>query len=141
VITKPPAERAGSEDQRFDSWKEIAAYLGRSEKTVRRWEEKEGLLVHRLVHEKRGSVYGYRSELDAWRTSRKEANRIEGLLLATPLSENHLPPPELPSPSPAARALIDPLPGIEEPGLETDKAPVDSVRAALVAADGSPKEA
>jgi TolB-like protein len=58
---------------RLDSWKEIAAYLGRSERTVRRWEEREGLPVHRLQHEQRGSVYAYCAELDAWLESRKQA--------------------------------------------------------------------
>lgn len=58
---------------RLDSWKEIGAYLGRSEKTVRRWEETEGLPVYRLHHEKRSSVYAYRSELEAWRQTRKLA--------------------------------------------------------------------
>ena len=56
---------------RLDSWKEIAAYLNRSERTVRRWEDKEELPVHRLQHDKRGSVYAYTRELDAWRTSRR----------------------------------------------------------------------
>ena len=60
-----------SERDRFDSWKEIAGYLNRSVRTVRRWEELEALPVHRLQHEKRGSVYAYRLELDAWRDSRK----------------------------------------------------------------------
>jgi predicted DNA-binding transcriptional regulator AlpA len=57
--------------RRLDSWKEIAAYLGRSQKTVQRWEETQELPVHRLLHEKRGSVYAYTSELDAWREARK----------------------------------------------------------------------
>src|SRR5262249_33513757 len=56
---------------RLDSRKEIASYLNRSEKTVRRWEEGEKLPVHRLLHEKRGSVYAYADELDAWWNSRK----------------------------------------------------------------------
>ena len=56
---------------RLDSWKEIAAYFGRSERTVRRWEENEELPVHRLQHEKRGSVYAYASELDGWREARE----------------------------------------------------------------------
>ena len=56
---------------RLDLWKEIASYLNRSEKTVRRWEESEGLPVHRLLHEKRSSVYAYTDELDAWWKSRK----------------------------------------------------------------------
>jgi len=68
--------------ERLDSWKEIAFYLGPTERTVRRWEEREGLPVHRLVHEKRGSVYAFKRELDTWRQSRKdtvEANAPEEL--------------------------------------------------------------
>lgn len=56
---------------RLDSWKEIASYLNRSERTVRRWETSEELPVHRLQHDKRGSVYAYTRELDAWRESRR----------------------------------------------------------------------
>jgi len=67
---------------RLDSWKQIAAYLGRSERTVRRWEQNEGLPVHRLQHEQRGSVYAYRSELDAWWESRKPS--LEAVLPAAP---------------------------------------------------------
>jgi TolB-like protein/Tfp pilus assembly protein PilF len=61
---KPP------EDQ-LDSWKEIAAYLGRDVTTVQRWEKSEGMPVHRHVHDKRSSVYALSSELNAWRRSRK----------------------------------------------------------------------
>jgi tetratricopeptide (TPR) repeat protein len=57
---------------RLDSWKEIAAYLGRHVTTVRRWEKGEGLPVHRHVHDKLGSVYAFREELDAWWESRRE---------------------------------------------------------------------
>ncbi len=56
--------------ERFDSWKEIAAYLKRGTRTVQRWEREEGLPVHRLVHGKLGSVYAYRAELDRWWTQR-----------------------------------------------------------------------
>jgi Tol biopolymer transport system component len=56
---------------RLDSWKEIAAYLKRGERTVRRWEQAEGLPVHRHVHEKAASVYAYSGELDAWVQSRQ----------------------------------------------------------------------
>jgi Tol biopolymer transport system component len=51
---------------RLDSWKEIASYLDRGVRTVQRWEREEGLPVHRLQHEKRGTVYAYRRELDEW---------------------------------------------------------------------------
>lgn len=53
------------ENDRLDSWKEIAAYLRRDESTVRRW-GKNGLPVHRHVHRSRAAVYAYKKELDAW---------------------------------------------------------------------------
>src|ERR1700674_1477229 len=58
---------------RLESWKEIAAYLGRDVTTVRRWEKREGLPVHRLQHSKLGSVYAYTKELDAWRNEQAPA--------------------------------------------------------------------
>jgi TolB-like protein len=51
---------------RLDSWKEIAAYLQRGVRTVRRWERQEGLPVHRHMHHTLGSVYAYKSEIDTW---------------------------------------------------------------------------
>ena len=33
--------------------------------TVQRWEKREGMPVHRHLHDKRGSVYAFRGELDA----------------------------------------------------------------------------
>jgi Tol biopolymer transport system component len=62
---RPPASSG-----RLDSWKEIASYLNRSVRTVTRWEREEGLPVHRHVHSKTGTVYAYRSEIDAWWSSR-----------------------------------------------------------------------
>jgi len=57
---------AGAERGRLDSWKEIAAYLKRDVTTVRRWEKRENLPVHRHAHDRRDSVYAYSAELDAW---------------------------------------------------------------------------
>ena len=59
-----------SEEDKLDSWKEIAGYLKRHVSTVQRWEKEGSLPVHHLVHKKRGSVYAYRSEIDAWRKAR-----------------------------------------------------------------------
>lgn len=56
---EPPAE------DRLNSWKEIAAYLKHSERTVRRWQD-EGLPVYRHAHKKRAGVYAYKPELDTW---------------------------------------------------------------------------
>jgi Tol biopolymer transport system component len=73
----PPATSTGEGiTGRLDSWKEIASYLSRSEKTVRRWEEREGLPVYRQLHEKRGSVYAYAAELESWWESRKSCNGV-----------------------------------------------------------------
>ena len=52
---------------RLESWKEIASYLKRSVRTVRRWEAEEGLPVHRQMHRALGSVFAYKHEIDAWR--------------------------------------------------------------------------
>jgi TolB-like protein len=74
-------------DDRLDSWKEIAAYVSRGVRTVRRWEREEGLPVHRHVHRVLGSVYAYKSEIDAWRQSgtRRPASRP---VAATPRTES-----------------------------------------------------
>jgi hypothetical protein len=69
VATQPPIEEnqaQKSASHRLDSWKEIAAYLKRDIRTVQRWEENEGLPVHRHLHRRQGSVYAYKLELDAW---------------------------------------------------------------------------
>src|SRR5688500_10711888 len=58
--------------ERLESWKEIAAYLGRGVTTVQRWEQQEGLPVHRLPHAKKGSIFAIRSELDEWRRARTQ---------------------------------------------------------------------
>ena len=64
--TPPGAPREGLLGGRLNSWKEIAAYLKRDVRTLHRWEAEEGLPIRRHLHKKRGSVYAYRSELEAW---------------------------------------------------------------------------
>jgi TolB-like protein/thioredoxin-like negative regulator of GroEL len=71
-----------SPEDRLDSWKEIAAYLSRGVRTVRRWEREEGLPVHRQVHRILGSVYAYRSEIDAWRKTGE--HRAKSAIAAAP---------------------------------------------------------
>ena len=97
----PPA-RETSED-RLDSWKEIAAYLNRDVTTVQRWEKREGMPVHRHLHDRMGSVYASRAELDAWTQSRN----------LRPAQENGN---QLPSPDPPASPLPQPEIRPLEPG-------------------------
>src|ERR1700730_6885368 len=73
-----PVPRKPSESEnRLDSWKEIAAYLGREVRTVQGWEKNEGLPIHRHQHARQGSVYAFKSELDAWRQKRAAAPEAE----------------------------------------------------------------
>src|SRR5262245_45342581 len=68
-MSEPPAPgptSAPAAEDRLDSWKEIASYLRRDVTTVQRWEKREGMPVHRHLHDKMGSVYAFRAELDAW---------------------------------------------------------------------------
>ncbi len=64
----PPPAAAGP---RLDSWKKIAAHFRRDVTTVQRWERREGMPVHRHLHDRQGSVYAFRAELDAWWETRR----------------------------------------------------------------------
>ncbi|HLZ12149.1 MAG TPA: hypothetical protein VKP58_06135 [Candidatus Acidoferrum sp.] len=73
---------------RLDSWKEIALYLNRDVTTVQRWEKREGMPVHRHLHDRMGSVYASRAELDAWAQSR---NLRDEQASASPVAESASP--------------------------------------------------
>jgi Tol biopolymer transport system component len=62
------SETAHSE--RLDSWKGIAAHFDRDVSTVQRWEKREGMPVHRHLHDRAGSIYAFTAELDEWARSR-----------------------------------------------------------------------
>lgn len=67
----PNGDAQPPREDRLESWKRIANYCKRGERTVRRWEQSEGLPVHRLLHDKSSTVYAYKSELDAWWAARR----------------------------------------------------------------------
>ncbi len=72
-------------EDRLDSWKEIASYLKRDVTTVQRWEKREGMPVHRHLHDRMGSVYASKAELDAWIRSRNlQAGQENGNNAALP---------------------------------------------------------
>src|ERR1700726_1276130 len=79
-------------EDRLDSWKEIAAYLNRDVTTVQRWEKREGMPVHRHQHDRMGSVFASRAELDAWARGRN--------LRAAQESGNNAPSPNPPAQPP-----------------------------------------
>jgi TolB-like protein len=72
-----PQLRADDASNRLNSWKEIAVYLSRDVRTVQRWEKREELPVHRHLHEKAGSVYAFKSEIDRWWSNRRPALESE----------------------------------------------------------------
>jgi Tfp pilus assembly protein PilF len=53
-------------NRRLDSWKEIAGFFGRDERTVKRWEKERGLPVHRLPGAGKAGVFAYTDELSNW---------------------------------------------------------------------------
>jgi hypothetical protein len=59
--------------KRLDSWKEIAAFFDRDERTVKRWEKERGLPVYRVPGTARGGVFAYVGELTEWLTSPSSA--------------------------------------------------------------------
>ena len=79
----------------LDSWKDIAAYLKRDISTVQRWERREDMPVHRHVHDVRGSVYAFRSELDVWLESRRLRLEQERRISARLRQPSRLCPPSI----------------------------------------------
>jgi Tol biopolymer transport system component len=91
------------QEGRLDSWKKIASYLKRDVSTVQRWERREGMPVHRHLHDKLGSVFAYRAELDAWWESRRMHLTREGT------GESEQPAPLWPAGADASRTNSPPL--------------------------------
>jgi Tol biopolymer transport system component len=92
-------------DDRLDSWKAIAAYLGRDVTTVQRWERREGMPVHRHLHDSGGSVYAFRADLDAWVRSRNPRAADAGAGLG-PQAVSGTPPPASRSRGQSARRRL-----------------------------------
>jgi tetratricopeptide (TPR) repeat protein len=68
-VSGPSNPQRNASSLRLDSWKQIAAYLCRGERTVKRWETERGLPIHRLPGGGRGSVHAFTAELDEWLVS------------------------------------------------------------------------
>jgi tetratricopeptide (TPR) repeat protein len=67
---------SGAEQDRLDSWKEIACYLKREVRTVQLWEKNEGLPIHRHFHRSLGSVFAFRSEIEKWKQEVSHARSV-----------------------------------------------------------------
>ena len=97
----------GRQDGRLDSWKKIAGYLKRDVSTVQRWERRESMPVHRHLHDKQGSVYAFRPELDQWWQSRAARLIREPVEDAESAANGHAgaPTAQIPPQAPGRRAL------------------------------------
>lgn len=60
------ARELNSPNPTLNSWKEIARYMGRSVRTVQRWERELKLPVHRPRRKVHSPVCAFRHELDGW---------------------------------------------------------------------------
>jgi hypothetical protein len=62
-----------SENERLNSWKEIANYVNREIRTCQRWENKFGLPIYRINKESTHSkVFAFKSEINHWFKERKK---------------------------------------------------------------------
>jgi hypothetical protein len=98
----------------LNSWKEIAGYLGRTVRTVQRW-ERNGLPVRRPLPHRRSAVMAIPEEIDRWIQTRPQdraqtcplapyceiASRLRGTQLRAKAGRR---PPEA-TPAPAASLL------------------------------------
>ena len=75
---------------RLDSWKEIASHLKRTVRTVQRWERREGLPVHRHLHQRANSVYARKLELDEWWNHEPHSRQIEPPQIFSEGSRRHV---------------------------------------------------
>src|SRR5258705_357712 len=90
-----------SQRQRLESWKEIAAYLRRTVRTVQRWETEQGLPVHRLAHNRLPTVYAFADEIDRWWESRKTSIEQMEPVEIDLTDANEIPAEPSPVPTPA----------------------------------------
>jgi tetratricopeptide (TPR) repeat protein len=90
----------------LQGWKDIAAYVSRDVRTVKRWEKQRGLPVRRMPGEGRANVYALIPDLDRWLSNTVSGEEPEtkadqeALLAETP------PPSELN----VAPIAVDPVP-------------------------------
>jgi hypothetical protein len=53
------------------SWKDVAAYLGKTTRTAQRWERDLALPIHRPVNKPAGVILADCDEIDAWISARR----------------------------------------------------------------------
>src|SRR5271154_284867 len=69
----PARNKSPTPTPRLDGWKDIASYLGKAERTVKRWERDRGLPIHRVPGGARASVYARPAGLEEWLESSQDS--------------------------------------------------------------------
>lgn len=62
----------------LQSWKEISAYVGRTERTLQRWETRFGFPVHRPSSKSRSAVMALSHEIHEWTRGKPSLVLIQG---------------------------------------------------------------
>src|ERR1700683_3289518 len=72
-----PSDSTLGPNRRLDAWKEIGAFFGRDERTVKRWEITRGLPVHRVPGAGRANVYANTDELAEWLKGKNDTVELD----------------------------------------------------------------
>src|ERR1700676_4091571 len=93
---------------RLVGWKDIATYLGKTERTVKRWGASRGLPVYRIPGGSKASVYAFPGEVNEWLTSSSttDPERVESA--AAPDAGETLPESAVTHASAPSPFLIEP---------------------------------
>lgn len=81
---------ANDAEVRLETWKEVAAFFRKDERTVKRWEVDRGLPIRRYPGASRSRIFAIVSELEAWRDGAASVE-LEAPA-ATPASQARRPP-------------------------------------------------
>ena len=74
------------QNERLETWKEIAGFLGVSTRTAQKLEQEQGLPVHRLMA--RGTVFAFTAEISEWMESRSKGEPTTELETHSPSSNS-----------------------------------------------------
>jgi hypothetical protein len=91
--------------ERLESWKEIAAFITRDERTAMRWAKFHGMPVHHAPGGSHARVFAYRSEVLEWFRLQDHMDRETSH--SAPATSGHAGPPVQAQPEPLPRVAIE----------------------------------
>jgi len=88
-------------------WKDIAQYVGKSVRTLQRWERESGFPVRRTKSREKGGILAIPREIDSWVKSQQCTDRSEQGTLLQSLHELRIENRELRSENRALRRQLE----------------------------------